>query len=177
MSDPPAPLRVLVCPQEFKGSLTALEAAAALAEGARAALGPDTAVRELPLGDGGPGTVDACLAATEAQRVIVEVTGPLGDTHPASYALLPAADPPAAVIESAAACGFVLVPPEERRPGVASSTGVGQLIADAAARGARRIVIGVGGTGTNDGGAAQQRRSVSASSTAPANRSPEARSP
>ncbi len=152
MAGAPTTHRVLVCPQEFKGSLTAVEAARALAEGVRAVLGPDAALRELPLGDGGPGTVDACLAATEGERQRVVVDGPLGAPREAQYALLRGADGVSAVIESAAACGLVLVAPADRRPGVATTSGVGQLIADAAGRGARRIVVGVGGTGTNDGG-------------------------
>jgi glycerate kinase len=145
--------RVLVCPQEFKGSLTAVEAAGALAEGVRAALGGEVAIRELPLGDGGPGTVDACIEATGAERVVAEVVGPLGGLQRADYALLNGPDGMSAVIESAAACGLVLVKPDDRRPALASTFGVGQLVADALARGARRIVLGVGGSGTNDGGA------------------------
>lgn len=149
---PPAP-RVLVCPQEFKGSLTAVEAARAIGEGARDALGGDAAVRELPLGDGGPGTVDACLAATDAERVAVEARAHLGGSRMATYALSRDSEGVSAVIEAAAACGLVLVEPADRQPSLASTFGVGQLIADAVARGARRIVVGVGGTGTNDGGA------------------------
>ena len=109
-------LRVLVAPQEFKGSLTAGEAAAAIAEGIRDALGPDASIRALPLGDGGPGTVDACLAASEAERVTVEVGGPLGGRRAAGYALLRDSDGVSAVIESAAACGLVLTPAAWRTP-------------------------------------------------------------
>ena len=145
--------RVLVCPQEFKGSLTAIEAARALGAGAGAALGDGVVIRELPLGDGGPGTVDACLEASEAERVTVRVAGPLGAPVLADYALLGGTDGISVVIESAAACGLVLVAAEDRRPGLASTFGVGELIADAVGRGAKRIVVGVGGTGTNDGGA------------------------
>lgn len=146
-------LRVLVCPQEFKGSLTAVEVARAITEGARLALGSDAVVRTLPLGDGGPGTVEACLAATGAERVSVEVVGPFGRPRTADYALLRDESGVSAVIESAAACGLVLVAAADRRPSLASTFGVGQLILDAVQRGGRRIVIGVGGTGTNDGGA------------------------
>lgn len=151
------PPRVLVCPQEFKGSLTAVEAARAIAEGVSRTLGPEAAVRELPLGDGGPGTVEACLQATDAERVPIEVRGPLGDPRAAAYALLRGPDGTSAVIESSAACGLVLVVPEDRRPGLGSTSGVGELVADALRRGARRIVVGVGGTGTNDGGAGAAR--------------------
>jgi glycerate kinase len=144
---------VLVCPQEFKGSLTALEVAEAIASGVRAAL-DDVAVQVQPLGDGGPGTVDACLAAGSGTRVVVEVMGPLGNRVAASYALFEErGSTRVAVIESAAACGLVLVEREWRNPAQASTFGVGELVTDAARRGAKRIVIGVGGSGTNDGGA------------------------
>jgi glycerate 2-kinase len=148
-----SPLRVLVCPQEFKGSLTATDAAEALASGIRTAL-HDVQLQTLPLADGGPGTVDACLAAGNGTRVVATVAGPLGDPVQATYALFEDGGPqPLAVIESAAACGLVLVPSGQRDPGRASTFGVGELIAHAASRGARRIVIGVGGSGSNDGGA------------------------
>jgi glycerate kinase len=148
-----SPLRVLVCPQEFKGSLTATEAAEAIVSGVRDAISASE-VRALPMGDGGPGTVDACLIAGGGTRVVTTVEGPLGDPVQARYALFEDGDPqPLAIIESAAACGLVLVPPEQRDPVHASTFGVGELVAHAASRGARRIVIGVGGSGSNDGGA------------------------
>lgn len=146
-------MRLLVCPQEFKGSLTAPEAAEALAAGARRV--PTVgAVRVLPLADGGPGTAAIVAAAAGGELVTAEVTGPLGDPVAARYALLPGdGGPPGALIESAAAAGLVLVPPALRDPGFATSYGVGELIRDAVDRGARAIIAGVGGTATNDGGA------------------------
>ena len=148
-----SPLRVLICPQEFKGSLTASEAAEAIASGARAALA-DVHIRTLPLADGGPGTVDACLAAGIGMRVLARVTGPLGESVEAAYALFHVGgSAPLAVIESAAACGLVLVASKHRDPVRASTFGVGELVAHAASRGARRIEVGVGGSGSNDGGA------------------------
>ena len=147
-------MRLLVCPQEFKGSLSAPDAATAIAEGARRAAGV-TDVRTLPLADGGPGTAAIVAAATGGELVGAEVTGPLGDRIEARYALLPDAGggPPVALIESAAAAGLVLVPPDLRDPGHATSYGVGELIRNAVDRGARSIVVGVGGTATNEGGA------------------------
>ena len=146
-------MRLLVCPQEFKGSLTAPEAAAAIAAGARRAPGI-TEVHALPLADGGPGTAAIVAAAAGGDLVATEVTGPLGEPVEARYALLPTAGgPPTALIESAAAAGLVLVPPDRRDPGFATSYGVGELIRDALDRGARSLVVGVGGTATNDGGA------------------------
>ncbi|MCY3655993.1 MAG: glycerate kinase [Chloroflexi bacterium] len=149
------PLRILVCPQEFKGSLTAMEAAAALAAGARSAE-PDAEIIEMPMADGGPGTA-AILAATRGgELVATEVTGPLGSPVQTQFALLPPSTEggaPAAVVEAAEAAGLVLVPREERNPARATTYGVGQLMRAAIERGAREITVAVGGTGTNDGGA------------------------
>ncbi|MXZ63089.1 MAG: glycerate kinase, partial [Chloroflexi bacterium] len=149
------PLRILVCPQEFKGSLTAMEAAAALAAGARSAE-PDAEIIEMPLADGGPGTAAILAAARGGELVATEVTGPLGSPVQARFALLPPSaegGAPAAVVEAAEAAGLVLVPHEERNPARATTYGVGQLMRAAIERGARDITVAVGGTGTNDGGA------------------------
>ncbi|MDE2695212.1 MAG: glycerate kinase [Chloroflexota bacterium] len=149
------PLRILVCPQEFKGSLTAMEAAAALAAGARSAE-PDAEIVEMPLADGGPGTAAILAAARGGELVATEVTGPLGSPVQARFALLPPSaegGAPAAVVEAAEAAGLVLVPHEERNPARATTYGVGQLMRAAIERGARDITVAVGGTGTNDGGA------------------------
>ena len=144
---------MLVAPQEFKGSLRAPEAAAAMAAGVRRAL-PDVRVVELPMADGGPGTASIVGRARDGRMVQRIVRGPLGDPVPASYAMVErGAEPPLGVIEAAAAAGLVLVPPEQRDATAASSYGVGELILDAVAHGVRRLIIGVGGTGTNDGGA------------------------
>jgi glycerate kinase len=146
-------VRILVAPQEFKGSLTPLEAAAAIARGIRAAL-PDAEVIELPMADGGPGTVAIVANATGATLVRHTVTGPQGDPTEATYALIEREDaPPLAVIEAAAAAGLVLVPAERRDPARATSFGTGEQILHAIGRGAREVIVGVGGTGTNDGGA------------------------
>lgn len=149
------PLRILVCPQEFKGSLTAMEAAAALATGARSAE-PDAHIIEMPLADGGPGTAAILAAVHGGELVETEVAGPLGAPVQARLALLPprtVGGAPAAVVEAAEAAGLVLVPREERDPTQATTYGVGQLMRAAIERGARDIIVGVGGTGTNDGGA------------------------
>ncbi len=142
--------RVLVCPQEFKGSLTAAEAASALARGVRLAL-PDAEVIDLPMADGGPGTVTIVGGATGAELRSVEVPGPLGAAVAATYAFEPASL--VATIEASAAAGLLLVAPEDRQPLRAHTRGVGELIAAALADGAREVILGVGGTGTNDGGA------------------------
>ena len=148
-----APRRVLVCPQEFKGSLTPSAAAAAIAAGVRSAL-PDAEVIELPMADGGPGTVAIVAQATGAILVRHTATGPLGEPIDATYALLEReGEPTLAVIEAAAAAGLVLIAAAHRDPTRATSAGVGDQIRHAIQRGARQVIVGVGGTGTNDGGA------------------------
>jgi len=142
-------MRIVVAPQEFKGTLTAQEAAEAMAEGARRAL-PDATVDVLPLADGGPGTVSAIVAATDGELRKTAVTGPMGGAVEAKWGLLPDGT---AVIEMSAAAGLVLVPEEEREPRLATTFGVGELILAALDAGSRRIVIGLGGSATNDGGA------------------------
>lgn len=142
-------MRILACPQEFKGSLRAAEAAQAIADGLRAAL-PDADIDLLPLADGGPGTVEIVAAAARGRLVTRAARGPLGAPVEATFALLPGGR---AVIEAAVAAGLVLVAPEERDPAHASSFGVGEQIAAAIDAGAREVIVGVGGTGTNDGGA------------------------
>ncbi len=144
-------MRVLVCPTAFKGTLTAAEAAAAMAGGVRRAL-PDAEVRELPLSDGGPGLLDALRAARPVVEE-VEVTGPLG--RPARARILWAGEQ--AVLESADACGLHLVPEGRERPLAAHSLGVGELVRAALARGADHLVVGLGGSATSDGGTAMAR--------------------
>ena len=142
-------MRVLVCPQEFKGSLSAQQAAGAIAAGVLRAL-PDAEVVEAPMADGGPGTAALVGAAAGGELVQGRWRGPLDAAVEGTYALLPDGT---AVVEAAVTAGLVLVPERERDPARASTYGVGEQIADALRRGARRIVVGVGGTGTNDGGA------------------------
>ena len=154
MTAPPlGPLRrVLVCPQEFKGSLTAAEAAAAIAEGVHRAL-PDARVVVLPMADGGPGTAAIVAAATGGRLVRGRVRGPLGEHVDAAHAWIERPDaPPLAIIEAATAAGLALVPARLRDPARATTYGVGEQIRAAMDAGAARIVVGVGGTATNDGG-------------------------
>ena len=146
-------MRILVCPQEFKGSLTAAEATRAIAAGVRRAA-PAAEVIERPMADGGLGIVGIVCATTGGRLVESPVTGPLGASLLARFGLVDRLDGPRlAVIEAAAAAGLVLVATERRDPSNASSTGVGEQIRQALAAGAREIIVGVGGTATNDGGA------------------------
>jgi glycerate 2-kinase len=138
--------RAVVCPDKFRGSLTAAAAAAAMAEGLRRAGVED--VVALPLADGGEGTLDALLDAVGGSRRTTTVTGPLGDPVAAEWAMLRGG---VAVVEMARASGLALV--EGRNdPLRASSRGTGELIAAAARSGAKRIVVGVGGSASTDGG-------------------------
>lgn len=139
---------VLVAPDKFKGSLTAAQVAA------RVAAGLGVPAVELPVADGGDGTVDAAVACG-FERVELEVTGPTGAPVTAAYAwraATPEGDRPTAVVELAEAAGLRRLPggPE---PLTATSHGVGELIADAVRRGAGRVVLGLGGSACTDGGA------------------------
>lgn len=138
--------RVLVAPAPLKEVLPAPEAAAALARGIRRA-GVDA--EELPLADGGEGTVEVLLRALGGERRSAVVEGPLGGPLQASWARL--ADG-TAVVEAAAAIGLGLVPPSARDPLAATSRGLGQLVAAAVEDAPPRLLVGLGGTATVDGG-------------------------
>ena len=138
----------LVCPDKFKGTLSAAAVAAAMEAGLRRAGFDD--VTSLPLADGGEGTLDALVAARGGSRRHATVTGPLGDPVDAEWALLPGG---VAVVEMARASGLGLVP-RVRDPLRASTRGTGELIAAAIRGGARRVIVGVGGSATTDGGLA-----------------------
>jgi glycerate kinase len=140
-------VHVLVAPDKFKGSLTAAQVAAHVAAGLRSVL-PDLAVRELPVADGGDGTVDAAVQAGFT-RVRVRASGPTGVPVDASYARRD----DLAVIEMATVCGLLRLPVGRRDPLHASSFGLGEVVGAAAAVGCRRIVLGIGGSASTDGGA------------------------
>jgi glycerate 2-kinase len=143
-------MRIVLAPNAFKGSLSALEAAEAMAEGVRVAA-PDADLVLVPIADGGDGTVDALVAATQGQRRTLRVRGPRGDAVDAEYGLIDAGS--TAVIEMAKAAGLALVPPEKRDPRITTTYGVGELMQHAYDEGARRFIVGIGGSATNDGGA------------------------
>ena len=141
-------MRVLVCPDKWKGSLTAAEAAAAIGRGIRAAW-PDVELDLLPLADGGEGSREILAGAWNLKPRRLTVTGPLRRPVAATYSL----GRGRAVIETAAACGLQLVPPTRRNPEDTTTVGVGNLIDDALARGAREVYLLLGGSSTNDCGA------------------------
>ena len=140
-------MKIVIAPDKFKGSLAAAEVAAAIAAGLRAEW-PDAELVTVPAADGGDGTVDAAVAAG-LERVLVTADGPTGEPVHASYARRGEA----AVIELANACGLLRLPGGHRAPLTASSFGCGQVLAAALAAGARRIILGVGGSASTDGGA------------------------
>ncbi len=139
-------MRVLLAPDSFGGTMSAPEAAAAMAAGWREVARADEIVR-LPMSDGGPGFVDVLAASIPGERRDHDVPGPLG--APTRATVLHAGD--TAYVEAAQAAGLHLVPPAERDPRRTTSYGVGVLLATA--RDAARVVVGLGGTATNDGGA------------------------
>ena len=143
-------MRVVIAPDKFKGSLTALEAAEAMARGL-SRVDPSAEIDRVPMADGGEGTVAALVAATGGSYRTVTVTGPLGDPVVASFGLL--GDGRTAVLEMASASGLWLVPPALRDPLRATTRGTGQLLLAALEAGARRVIVGIGGSATNDGGA------------------------
>ena len=143
-------MKVLVACDKFKGSLTAAEACASIAAGFREGAGSDLEIRELPVADGGDGIAATLLAAMGGEWVETEVRGPLGDPVRAGFALVGGGR--SAVVEMAQASGLVLLGDGERDPWAASTYGTGQLLREAAARGAGEILLGIGGSATNDGG-------------------------
>lgn len=147
MSPAPRP-RIVVAPNAFKETFSPRQAARLIARGLRRAL-PRAHLELIPVADGGDGTIEALRAALGGRLVSVRVTGPLGRPVRASYLR----SGRTAVIEMARASGLKLVPPEERDPLITTTRGTGELIAHAHARGARRILVGVGGSATVDGGA------------------------
>lgn len=140
-------MRVVVAPDKFKGSLTAVAAAEAMAAGVTDAC-PDAVVDRRPVADGGEGTLDVLLAAG-GRRVDVEVSGPLTEPVSAHYVVLDGW----AYVESARACGIEYVTPTPRTALLAHTVGVGELVRHAVEHGVRRVVLTVGGTASTDGGA------------------------
>lgn len=141
--------KYVVAPDSFKESMTAKEVCDAMEKGIKEA---DSAaeVIKVPMADGGEGTVDSLVDATQAQRVIVEVTGPLGNKISAYYGIL--GNGTTAVIEMAKASGLEIVEKKKRNPMITTTFGTGELIRDALDHNVKEIIIGLGGSSTNDGG-------------------------
>jgi glycerate kinase len=143
-------MRIIIAPQALKGSLTATEAGLAIARGVQIVF-PTAEIHLVPIADGGEGTVQTLVDATGGALVQHAVTGPLGEPISAFFGLL--GDGQTAAIEMAACAGLPLVPPALRDPRITTTFGVGELIHAALELHCTRLLIGIGGSATNDGGA------------------------
>ena len=143
-------MKIVVAPQSFKGSLGAQKVAEAIASGIKRIL-PDAEIIILPMADGGEGTVEALVYSTAGQIITTEVTGPLSEKVAARWGILGVGT--SAVIEMAEASGITLVPPGKLNPLLTTTYGTGELIKVALDTGCRKLIIGIGGSATNDGGA------------------------
>lgn len=143
-------MKIVIAPDSFKESLTALEVAQAIENGMRKIL-PEATFIQIPMADGGEGTVQSLVDATGGRIISRTVTGPLGEPVEAFLGL--SGDEKTAVIEMAAASGLHLVPVENRNPLITTTRGTGELISAALDYGVEHIIIGIGGSATNDGGA------------------------
>ncbi|EPM0858613.1 glycerate kinase [Klebsiella aerogenes] len=143
-------MKIVIAPDSYKESLSALDVATAIETGFRE-IYPHAEYVKVPVADGGEGTVEAMVAATQGHIVQVSVTGPLGEPVNAFYGL--SGDMRCAYIEMAAASGLESVPPTRRNPLQTTSWGTGELIRHALDAGVSQIIIGIGGSATNDGGA------------------------
>ncbi|WP_417528712.1 glycerate kinase [Marinomonas shanghaiensis] len=147
-------MKIVIAPDSFKESLTALEVADAIEAGFRQVFA-DADYIKVPMADGGEGTVQSMVDATQGYLVDLEVTGPLGNKVMAQYGILGATEgqtSATAVIEMASASGLHLVPRDQRDPRYTTSFGTGELIKDALDRGIKHIILGLGGSATNDAG-------------------------
>ncbi|HHV2590694.1 TPA: glycerate kinase [Escherichia coli] len=142
-------MKIVIAPDSFKESLSAEKCCQAIKAGF-STIFPDAHYICLPIADGGEGTVEAMVAATDGNIVKLEVCGPMGEKVNAFYGIT--GDGKTAVIEMAAASGLMLVAPEKRNPLLASSFGTGELIRHALDNGIRHIILGIGGSATVDGG-------------------------
>lgn len=147
-------MKIVVAPNAFKGSLTASEAAACIGRGLLRAL-PGCEIVKVPVADGGDGTARAVAEATGGQWVACEARDPLGRPVRSGFGL--SGDGRTAVIEMALASGLALLKPSERNPLLTSTSGTGDLIRAALDLGATRLLLGIGGSATNDGGMGMAR--------------------
>ncbi|NVD08608.1 glycerate kinase [Vibrio sp. JPW-9-11-11] len=142
-------MKIIIAPDSYKESLTAMEVATAIENGFKQVL-PSASYIKLPMADGGEGTVQSLVDATGGRIINTAVTGPLGLPVDGFYGLL--GDGSTAVIEMAAASGLHLVSPSQRNPLLTTTYGTGELVKAALDAGAKHIIVGIGGSATNDGG-------------------------
>ena len=143
-------MKIVIAPDSFKGSLSALEAAKAIEKGVKKAR-PDAETVLVPVADGGEGTLDSLVSATDGRKVQVNVKGPLLKTVQAEYGVL--GDEKTCVIEMASASGLCLIEPSQLNPFITTTYGTGELIKKALDNGFRKFILAIGGSATNDGGA------------------------
>jgi len=143
-------VKIVIAPQGFKGNLSALRVSQAIDNGIRRVV-PSVITAIVPMADGGEGTMQALVDAIGGEMIPVEVTDPLGGRVIAHFGLL--SDKVTGVIEMAAASGLNLVPPQKLNPLLTTTYGTGELILAALERGCRKLIVGIGGSATNDGGA------------------------
>lgn len=142
-------MKIIIAPDSYKESLTAMEVAEAIEAGFKKIFS-DAEYIKLPMADGGEGTVQSLVDATDGSIVTCDVTGPLGQPVEGFFGLM--GDDSTAIIEMAAASGLHLVEPEQRNPLVTTTFGTGELVKAALDRGVKHIIVGIGGSATNDGG-------------------------
>lgn len=148
-------MKIIIAPDSFKGSLTAEEVAAALYHGFQIHF-PQAEYIIIPMADGGEGTLDCLMKSNKGQYYKADVQDPLGNSHSARFGVLKDPDSTVtsniAVIETAEASGLPLIPSEKRNPLLANTAGSGELILEALNQGCREFIVGLGGSGTSDGG-------------------------
>lgn len=140
--------KFILIPDSFKGTMSSAQVCEIMERAIRKHY-PDSEIISLPVADGGEGSVDSFLTAMSGEKVTVEVTGPYFEPVEAFYGIV---NVDTAIIEMAACAGLPLVG-EDKRPDQTTTFGVGELIIDAASRGCKKIIVGLGGSSTNDGGA------------------------
>lgn len=143
-------MKIVIAPDSFKECLTAAQVAQAIETGLKQVL-PDAVYVKVPVADGGEGTLQSLVDATGGKLIETMVTGPMGEPVPACFGLL--GDGETAVIEMARASGIELVPADQRNPLISTTAGTGELILSALDHGIKRMIVGIGGSATNDGGA------------------------
>ena len=143
-------MKIIIAPDSFKESMTAKEACEAIEKGMKIAL-PNAEFIKVPMADGGEGTTQSLVDATDGKMYFVETTGPLGEKVKSKFGILGNGE--IAVLEMASTSGLELVPREKRNPMITTTYGTGELIKKAMDMGAKTILIGIGGSATNDGGA------------------------
>ncbi|MBU9711173.1 glycerate kinase [Evansella tamaricis] len=141
-------MKVVLAPDSFKGALSAKDICASLEQGIKHSI-PHAIVQSIPMADGGEGTVENMVEATNGRIIVKEVMGPLKNKVNASYGIV---DNKTVIIEVAEASGLTLISEEQRNPMITTSYGTGELIKDALDKGFRRFIIGLGGSATNDAG-------------------------